>query len=48
MPIRKKGEPLKKYVKRAVRVRQHEHPGEKIKQSVAISYSMGRKKSKKK
>lgn len=43
MPTPKKGEKRNSYISRCVRVRQHEHPGENVKQSAAICYSMWRK-----
>lgn len=43
MPTPKKGESADDFVSRCVRVRQHEHPDESQKQSVAVCYSMHRK-----
>ena len=43
MPVRGEKEKLSPYVARCVAARQKEHPGEDVKQSVAICYSMGRK-----
>ncbi len=42
MPERREGEGLKVYVASCIAIRQREHPGEDIKQSTAICYSMGR------
>lgn len=42
MPVRKKKEPLKKYVSRCISTRRKEHPKESQKRSVAACYSMGR------
>jgi len=43
MPERKKGEPLKGYVKRCISARRGEHPDEEVPKSIAACYSMGRK-----
>ena len=43
MPIRKKGEPLNKYVSRCIPVREGEHPELPQDAIVASCYSMGRK-----
>lgn len=43
MPEPAKGEKRSKYVSRCTSVRQHEHPDEDVKQSVAVCYEMWRK-----
>jgi len=48
VPVPHKGEAEKEYVSRCISVRQHEHPGEPVKQSAAICHSMYRQHKKKK
>jgi len=42
MPAKQKGESEQHYVSRCIKIRQREHPDEKVKQSAAVCHSMFR------